>query len=237
MDDPLQNVSLTALALGFLPAVVVLVIFTVWKLDVRTAVHAMARMLIQLLIIGYLLTYIFAAENSLMVGTVLLVMLVAASWIAMRPLKKKGNRHYLSALTAIAVGGLTTLFFVTGLVLDIDPWFEPRYVVPIAGMIFASAMNAVSLAGERLGAEIVAGQSILEARRAALHTALIPTVNSLFAVGLVSLPGMMTGQILSGVSPLVAVRYQVVVMAMLFGASGISAAIYLIRAPTEVPAE
>ncbi len=97
-------------------------------------------------------------------------------------------------------------------------------------MIFAGAMNAVSLAAERLQSEHDRGLPYLEARRIALQAALIPITNSLFAVGLVSLPGMMTGQILSGVSPLVAAKYQIVVMTMLFGASGISAALYLVLA-------
>ena len=91
-------------------------------------------------------------------------------------------------------------------------------------------MNAVSLAAERLQSEFDRGSPYEDARRTALQAALIPIINSLFAVGLVSLPGMMTGQILSGISPLVAAKYQIVVMTMLFGASGISAALYLMLA-------
>ena len=94
-------------------------------------------------------------------------------------------------------------------------------------MIFANAMNAVSLAAERFAAERSDGTDYATARNAAFQTALIPLINSLLAVGLVSLPGMMTGQILSGVSPLLASRYQIVVMCMIFGSSGISAACYL----------
>ena len=97
----------------------------------------------------------------------------------------------------------------------------------LAGMIFAGAMTTISLAGERAYAEAERGVSYTEARRIAMQAALIPMINSLFAVGLVSLPGMMTGQILSGVSPLVAAKYQIVVMSMLFGVTGISAAIFL----------
>jgi len=112
-------------------------------------------------------------------------------------------------------------------VIDIDPWFLPRYMVPLAGMVFAGSMNAVSLAAERLESELARSVEFTEARATALNASLIPLINSLFAVGLVSLPGMMTGQILSGVSPIVAAKYQIVVMCMLFGASGMSATIYL----------
>jgi putative ABC transport system permease protein len=97
-------------------------------------------------------------------------------------------------------------------------------------MIFAGSMNAVGLAGERLQSEFDRGMPYVEARRISLQAALIPITNSLFAVGLVALPGMMTGQILSGISPLVAAKYQIVVMTMLFGTSGISAALYMVLA-------
>lgn len=112
----------------------------------------------------------------------------------------------------------------------LDPWHEPRTIIPLAGMIFSAAMNAVSLAAERQHAELAANRPPRSARTTALDAAMIPQVNTLFAVGLVALPGMMTGQILSGVEPLLAVRYQIVVMAMLFGVSGMSAAMYLVLA-------
>ena len=131
------------------------------------------------------------------------------------------------ALIAISLGGIPTLALVTQAVIAIEPWFSPRYIVPLAGMIFAGSMNAVSLAAERYEAESGRGVPYSEARRTAFQASLIPTINSLLAVGLVSLPGMMTGQILSGVSPLIAAKYQIVVMTMLFGASGTAAAIYL----------
>ena len=88
-------------------------------------------------------------------------------------------------------------------------------------------MNCISLAAEHFEMEVSSGKSIREARSAALNAVLIPHLNSLFAVGLVSLPGMMTGQILAGTDPLIAVRYQIMVMCMLFGTGGIAAACYL----------
>ncbi|HHJ34596.1 MAG TPA: ABC transporter permease, partial [Gammaproteobacteria bacterium] len=112
----------------------------------------------------------------------------------------------------------------------LDPWYSAPTMVPIAGMIFANAMNSVSLAAERLNAEINRQVPYDEARVIAFQSSLIPVINSLFAVGLVSLPGMMTGQILSGVSPLIAVRYQIMVMCMVFGAAGIATAYFLVMA-------
>ena len=94
-------------------------------------------------------------------------------------------------------------------------------------MIFANSMNTVSLSAERFVAETKRAVPYREARRTAMEAAMIPQINALLAVGLVSLPGMMTGQILSGVDPLIAVRYQIMVMCMIFGSAGTATAIYL----------
>jgi len=187
-------------------------------------------MLVQLLLIGYVLIYIFETDRPVFIIAVLTVMITIASWIAIRPLQKKQPQMYFNSLVAISIGSLPTLALVSQFVIDVQPWFSPRFVVPLAGMIFAGSMNTVSLAAERLQSEIDNKTPYIEARRIALQASLIPITNSLFAVGLVSLPGMMTGQILSGISPLVAAKYQIVVMTMLFGASGISAAVYLVLA-------
>ncbi len=125
---------------------------------------------------------------------------------------------------------------MTQAVIGVEPWFRPRFVVPLAGMIVAGAMNAVGLAAERYQAEMARGEAYIDARRTAYQASLIPIINSLFAVGLVALPGMMTGQILSGVSPLIAAKYQIVVMTMLFGVSGVASALYLrlVRPPSQI---
>jgi len=94
-------------------------------------------------------------------------------------------------------------------------------------MIFANAMNTVSIAAERFESEFTQNNNYIKARAISYKAAFIPTINALFAVGLVSLPGMMTGQILSSIDPLIAVHYQIMVMLMILGSSGISVAIYL----------
>jgi len=184
-------------------------------------------MLAQLLLVGHVLTYIFESDRASVVLVVLTVMLLAASWIALHPLRRRDRSTALKALASIGVGGVVTLVIVTQGVLDLTPWYRPQFFIPLAGMIFASSMNAVSLAGERFEAETERGADYFQARRVAFRAALIPLINSLFAVGVVSLPGMMTGQILSGEEPLVAARYQIMVMCMIFGSGGVSAACYL----------
>ncbi|MDG1462625.1 MAG: ABC transporter permease [Gammaproteobacteria bacterium] len=221
------NIGLSELAYAFLPVVLVLLILFFWRGEGMAATHAVGRMLLQLVLVGYVLTYIFAAENLFVVMAVLTVMLIAAGWIALRTVEQQRHALLLPALIAIGFASLTILFLVTQLVLGIEPWYAPRYLLPLGGMVFAACMNAVSLAVERVEAELARGRSPDNAQRIAFNAALIPVTNSLFAVGLVSLPGMMTGQILSGVSPLIAARYQIVVMCMLFSASGLAAVIFL----------
>ena len=187
----------------------------------------LVRMVAQLLLIGYVLVYIFDADTPWIVLAVLGVMVVAASWIALRTVPKLRGALYRYAFFSVLFGGGLTLVLITQGVLDLDPWYEPRFVVPLAGMIFAASMNSVSIAAERVFAELDRNVRYEDARRIAFQAGLIPIINTLLAVGLVSLPGFMTGQILSGVSPLVAVRYQVMVMCMIFGASGLSAALFL----------
>ncbi len=228
MNAAVHELTWAGVALSFLPTAIVIAILYRWTAGAGTAFYATLRMLMQLLLIGYILVFIFSTERAAVIAGVLAVMLVAASWIAIRPVAEKSARLYVNALVAISAAGLLTLALVSQLVIGVEPWFSPRYVVPLAGMIFAAAMNTVSLAAERLQSELERGIDFSEARRSALQASLIPTVNSLFAVGLVSLPGMMTGQILSGISPMVAARYQIVVMSMLFGVSGIATTVFLL---------
>ena len=227
MNVSVEIIPLNRLALAFIPVLVVVLVQHRWQLPVRPTIYGAARMLAQLLLVGYVLVFLFGTDSSLVVFGVLAMMIMVASWIALRPLGHDRPRLYWAALGAIIVGGVPTLFLTTQWVIDVTPWYDPRYLIPLAGMIFSHSMNSVSIAAERYAAEMNNGQKEESARRTAFHAALIPLVNSLMAVGLVSLPGMMTGQVLAGVSPLIAARYQIMVMCVLFGAAGLSAVCYL----------
>ena len=227
MTGSVDAIPLANLGLTLLPVAAVLVILRRWSAGAGAALHGVGRMVVQLALVGYVLTFIFGTGHPAVVLSTLTVMLAAAGWISLRPVAERRRAVYPRALAAIGAGGVSTLVLVTQGVLTADPWYDPTVLVPLGGMVFASSMNAVSLSAERLEAELARGAAYPGARAIALRSALIPQVNSLFAVGLVSLPGMMTGQILSGVPPLIAVRYQVLVMAMLFGAAGMSAACFL----------
>lgn len=223
-----QVIPITHLALGFIPALLVIYVIFHWQLEWKNALYAVARMLLQLLLVGYFLAYLFGLNHPLVMLLVLAIMVGISSWIALRTVEE--DRHQLLGFAYLSIGlggGLTLVLVIFG-VLRVAPWYEPRFLIPLAGMIFANAMTTVSLAAERYYAERKQGQDYARARAAAYKASMIPITNSLFAVGLVALPGMMTGQILSGVSPLIAARYQIMVMAMLFGASGLSSALFLV---------
>jgi putative ABC transport system permease protein len=223
----MQTIAIGNLALAFIPAMIVVAYMFHTRRGHMTSLYALARMVLQLVLIGYVLIYIFESDQPAVVLVTLTVMMLAASYIALRTVAPQRRKLFAKALLSIAVGGGGTLLLVTQGVLQVDPWYEPSVIIPLGGMIFAASMNAIALAAERREAELALGKEGDEAASDAFHTSLIPIMNSLFAVGLVTLPGMMTGQILSGVSPLIAARYQIMVMAMIFGATGLSALLFL----------
>jgi putative ABC transport system permease protein len=206
------------------------------------------RAVVQLVAVGYVLVYIFAAARWWLVLLALAVMLVAATATATRrrsggPAPGTTRTLWIISGTAMLLGAGLTLAYVSEIVLHVRPWYDPRYLIPLFGMIVGNAMNGAALALERLASEMDARRGEVEAYlalgatparaaaepvRRALVAALIPAVNGLMVVGLVQLPGMMTGQILAGQSPLLAVRYQIVVAFMLAGATAMTAVIVVL---------
>ena len=198
-----------------------------WIGNSKEIALATLRMVVQLLLIGYLLVYIFNNQNSVVGLLIVLFMILVSSLIALRNVQNRNLQTYYKIFISILIGGSINLFLVLYAVIDLESLYQPRFIIPLAGMIYANAMNAISLASERFENEIK-NSNFKEARAVAFKGALIPQINSFLAVGLVSLPGMMTGQILSGVDPTVAVRYQIVVMCMVLGSAGISVISYLL---------
>ena len=227
MTRQLEVITLTHLAIMILPIAAALLTYRMIGASIRRASHALGRMLLQLTLIGYLLVFLFESESSSLIILALAVMLAAASWIALDATGTKTLRGYCNVFVAVSTASLVVLFLVTQGVLRITPWYAPHTLIPLAGMIFSNSMNAVSLTAERYGAEVHRGQTPPVAKISAFEASLIPVTNSLFAVGLVALPGMMTGQILAGIDPLVAARYQIMVMTMIFSSSVFASAIYL----------
>ena len=143
----------------------------------------------------------------------------------------------LQAFVAIALGASTVMVVAVTLSLGVRPWYDARVVIPLLGMILGNSVNGVALAAERLDSELRAGRELIELRlalgatwrqaslpaaRAAISTALTPTINSMMIAGIVSVPGMMTGQILAGADVNLALRYQIMMYLLIAGTVGIS---------------
>jgi putative ABC transport system permease protein len=189
-----------------------------------------ARTLLQLVLVGYLLRYVFALDLWYVVAGILVIMVVFAGRIAVQRQQRAFEGLYGITTGSIFVVSLVTLGIITWVIINVQPWYEPRYLIPLAGMVIGNAMNGSALAANRLTAEMNTRRAEVEAYlalggtprqatqrvvRETMRAAMIPTINSLMSVGIVHLPGVMTGQLLSGTSPLTAVKYQILIMYML----------------------
>lgn len=227
------------LASGF---IVVTGALAVWmQLGVtRDLAVATVRTYVQLLLLGLVLRWVFAANEWWLVIGILVVMTITAAQIILKRAPDAPSGLFLAAATSMAVTGITVTFAVTGLVIGAEPWYSPRYVIPIAGMVLGNSMTGIALSLERVFADLDArsdevramvalGASPWEAAhpsvRSSLRAGLIPAINSMAAAGIVFIPGMMTGQILAGADPLEATKYQIVVMLMVAAAEIIGAVV------------
>lgn len=222
----MQTISWLALSWCLIPIVLIAFIYWRWFGTASEVIAASARMLVQLIAVGYLLLLIFTQPSIGISLFVMLVMFVAASWISIRPVKQHQG-IVLPAAIALVISVIFHLAISLKLVLQVEQWFEPRVLIPLAGMYFANTMTSISLTAERYFSELKNGALPDLAKKTAFQASMIPQINGLLAVGLVSLPGMMTGQILSGVSPLIAVRYQIMIMAMVLGTAGVGSLLFL----------
>jgi len=207
----------------------------------RQLLVAAFRMVVQLLIVGFVLRAAFAlASPALTLALVLAMVAIAAREVAVRPeqrLVRMGNYRIAGIAVAFATG-LTAILALTTAVRP-HPWYDPRYAIPLAGIITGNVLNAASLALDSLLGGVVRERAAIEAQlalgatirqalarlvRQSIRRALLPMINTMSAAGIVTLPGIMTGQILAGLDPVEAVKYQILLMFLLAGGSGIGAA-------------
>jgi putative ABC transport system permease protein len=206
----------------------------------RQYLIAAARMVVQLTLLGLVLKTLFALVSPFWTGLAALVMILFAGReiLARQERRLTGFWTYgLGTSAMLFAATLVTVFALTAQVQP-EPWYDPRYALPLLGMVLGNTMTGVSLGLHLLSTRLVAERASVEAQialganrrtatlpvvRSALRGALIPIVNSMAATGLVSLPGMMTGQILAGVAPEEAVKYQMMVTFLIAGATGLGA--------------
>jgi putative ABC transport system permease protein len=206
----------------------------------RSLLVAAIRMAVQLTVIGLVLTALFSLVSPLWTGLAVLAMILLAGQEVMQRQDRR-----LSGLWSFGLGTgcmmmssvLVTAFALLTAIRP-SPWYDPRYAIPLLGMILGNCMTGIALGLNTLTTSLMLRRASVEAQlmlgatrwdaaapvtRDALRSALMPTINSMSATGLVSLPGMMTGQILSGVPPVEAVKYQILVMFLIAGGTGFGA--------------
>ena len=191
---------------------------------------ASCRTIIQLLLIGYVLKWVFSIDNVAVLFAVIAVMVAAAGRAAVSRSSRQYSGVYWRSFFTLALTGTLATVAVTGAVVGVVPWYRAQYLIPLMGMVLGNTLTGISLCLDQLlerlheqrhlvEMELSLGATRWEAAREPLADAvrrgMIPIINSMMVVGLVSLPGMMTGQILAGADPLEAVKYQIVVMFML----------------------
>lgn len=207
------------------------------KMEKRLA-YASIRTVVQLLLVGFVLQRVFEINTVIALLPVVLFMLVIAAHTASgRPAFRFRGMGMLS-FSVMTVTSLGVTITATGLIIGVEPWFRPSYLIPLLGMVLGNTMNGVSLAtdhflesvkekGHEIEMELALGATRWEAARRpvaeAVRRGMIPIVNSMMVVGVVSLPGMMTGQILAGSDPTVAVKYQIMVMFLIAAGASMGA--------------
>jgi putative ABC transport system permease protein len=192
--------------------------------------NATLRTVVQLLGVGYILAVIFQIKNAIAVLAVLMVMLTIATITARNRIGKKIPQLLPVVFGSLFFSTALTLSYTNLLIIQPDTWYEPQYLIPLAGIVLGNAMNGAAIAGERLVSTIsssrleiethlslgaTAQQAVTTYRKEAIRAGLIPTLNQMMVVGIVTLPGMITGQLLSGIDPLDAASYQILIMLML----------------------
>ena len=196
----------------------------------RRLLLASIRTVSQLILVGYILQWIFEIDSALWLFAVLGVMTVLAGQAAVARSGRYFRGATWRAILTLVITGLLTTFTVTGAIVQVDPWYQPQYVIPLMGMVLGNALSGISLCLDQLLQDLdqhrgrvemllSLGASRWEAARdvlaGAVRRGMIPILNAMAVVGIVALPGMMTGQILAGADPMDAVKYQIVVMFML----------------------
>ncbi len=201
------------------------------------------RMTIQLVLVGYILIYMFENINALYTIIVIIVMELFAinNIIGRTKAKLSGALKKLIAISMLT-GTLSSLIYFLLIVVNISPWYDPRYFIPIAGMLVGNSMTGISLGVTSLVKGMSEQKHLIESAlmlgatpkmaakdivNNAFDSAILPTINAMVGMGIVFLPGMMTGQILSGISPILSIKYQIAIMLGILGSVTLTVVIFV----------
>lgn len=209
----------------------------VFKLKLeRDLAWGTVRTFAQLFLVGYVLKFVFRLNDPYLILLLFLWMIFWAAQTIRGRIQDKEVRFFFPTFISMAASYMVIAVLVTSAIVQVKPWYTPQYFIPLGGMIVGNSMNAITISLERLLSDIrkrrdeielafSLGATYQEATSDLLcdviKAGMIPSINALMSVGLVSLPGMMTGQILAGSDPMTAIKYQILVMLMLVAATAI----------------
>lgn len=244
MNDVI-DLSLFQLSIAYI-FVIILLLIVRWRGIKREKLILIGsiRMTVQLMLMGWWLLYIFENPKWWLSSLMLLIMLSFATANVYKrvPYRMSGRMKILVASALFGGSLISALLFVV-IIVGIRPWYDPQYLIPISGMIIGNSMTGITLALNRLYGDFSGKRDMIEnslmlgaaPREAtkplinqAFDTALLPTINSMIGMGIISLPGMMTGQILSGTLPTTAIRYQIGIMLAIMGSLSLTIITFLI---------
>ncbi|HZD60915.1 MAG TPA: iron export ABC transporter permease subunit FetB [Anaerolineae bacterium] len=204
------------------------------------------RTFAQLFLIGYVLKYLFDINNAYLILLVFTGMIAFAAYTIKGRIKEKSIPYFMPTFLSMFASYMVVTIMVTAFIVQVDPWYKPQYFIPLGGMVIGNSMTAIAITLERIFTDIRKRRDEIElylclganhqeatahVLREAIKAGMIPSINSMMAVGIVFLPGMMTGQILAGADPIVSIKYQIMVMLMLVGSTAIGSIIiaYIVR--------
>lgn len=206
----------------------------------KPLIVAAIRTVVQLILIGVILQWVFQADRWYIVVAIMILMTLIAGYTAVRTTRHRYRGIWIDTLLAVWVSSWALTAFAVFVVLQgIDKWYQPQYVIPLLGMILGNTLNGISIGLSSFTDACHNRQDEIETRlslgatrweacagpiRQALRTGMMPIINSMMTVGVVSLPGMMTGQLLSGTAPSEAVKYQIAIMFLIASATAIGTA-------------
>ena len=206
----------------------------------RQLAIAAFRLVTQLVLVGFILRMVFAIASPPVTLLVVLAMVaIAGREVAARPEQRLGRfGNYAVGASAVAVATFLAVVLALTTAIRPHPWYDPRYAIPLVGIVLGNVLNSASLALDSVLGGVMRERAAIEARlalgtsylramrgliRASVRRALLPTINQMSAAGIITLPGIMTGQILAGMDPLEAAKYQILLMFLLSGGSGLAA--------------
>jgi putative ABC transport system permease protein len=209
----------------------------------RDLLWGTVRTFAQLFMLGLVLKYVFDIRLWWPVLLIFWCMLAFAVQIIHGRVKEKSVRYLDTTFLSMFLSFTLITMIINGIIVQVRPWYEPRYFLPLGGMVIGNSMNAIAIALERLFGELRKSKSLVEMRltlgatyreaaaditKGAVRAGMIPSINAMMGVGMVFIPGMMTGQILAGADVITAVKYQIMVMLMLVGSTSVGSVLVVL---------